>query len=96
MIAVQRTSSDLKLNPHVHAVFLDGAYRDKGEELRLSRGRAPVDAGRGGGAGAYARPDGEVPSSSGPSPRGRRRGGRGRRSGRARRVRRIGHDAARR
>ena len=33
VIAVQRTSSDLKLNPHVHAVFLDGAYRDKGEEL---------------------------------------------------------------
>jgi Putative transposase len=23
---VQRTSSDLKLNPHVHAVFLDGGY----------------------------------------------------------------------
>ena len=23
----------LKLNPHVHAVFLDGAYRDKGDEL---------------------------------------------------------------
>ena len=33
VIAVQRTSSDLKLNPHVHAVFLDGAYRDKGDEL---------------------------------------------------------------
>jgi hypothetical protein len=32
-VAVQRTSSDLKLNPHVHAVFLDGAYRDKGDEL---------------------------------------------------------------
>jgi hypothetical protein len=40
--ARQRTSSDLKLppsgitkrvNPHVHAVFLDGAYRDKGDEL---------------------------------------------------------------
>ena len=33
VVAVQRTSSDLKLNPHVHAVFLDGAYRDKGDEL---------------------------------------------------------------
>jgi hypothetical protein len=27
VVAVQRTSSDLKLNPHLHAVFLDGAYR---------------------------------------------------------------------
>lgn len=26
VVAVQRTSSDLKLNPHIHAVFLDGAY----------------------------------------------------------------------
>jgi hypothetical protein len=33
VVAVQRTSSDLKLNPHVHAVFLDGPYRDKGDEL---------------------------------------------------------------
>ena len=32
MVAVQRTSSHLKLNPHVHAV-LDGAYREKGDEL---------------------------------------------------------------
>jgi hypothetical protein len=31
--ARQRTSSNLKLNPHVHAVFLDGAYRDKVDEL---------------------------------------------------------------
>lgn len=29
VVAVQRTSSDLKLNPHVHAVFLDGVYREK-------------------------------------------------------------------
>jgi hypothetical protein len=33
VVAVQRTSSDLKLNPHVHAVFLDGAYRAKGDAL---------------------------------------------------------------
>jgi len=31
--ARQRTSSDLKLNPHVRAAFLDGAYRDKSHEL---------------------------------------------------------------
>ncbi len=31
VVAVQRTSSDLKLNPHVHAVFLDGVYREKGD-----------------------------------------------------------------
>ncbi len=33
--ARQRTSSDLKLPPHIHAAFLDGAYRDKGDELDL-------------------------------------------------------------
>jgi hypothetical protein len=32
VVAVQRTSSALKLNPHVHAVFLDGVYRDKKED----------------------------------------------------------------
>jgi hypothetical protein len=26
VVSVQRTSSDLKLNPHLNAVFLDGAY----------------------------------------------------------------------
>ena len=26
MTVVQRTSSDLRLNPHLHVVFLDGAY----------------------------------------------------------------------
>ena len=31
--ARQRTSSDLKLSPHMHVVFLDGAYRDRGDEL---------------------------------------------------------------
>jgi hypothetical protein len=35
VVVVQRTSSDLKLNPHVHAVFLDGVYRE-------AQGAAPV------------------------------------------------------
>ena len=30
---VQRTSSDLRCNPHVHAVFLDGGYRGDGEDF---------------------------------------------------------------
>jgi Putative transposase/Transposase zinc-binding domain len=30
---VQRTSSDLRLNPHLHVVFLDGTYHALGEEL---------------------------------------------------------------
>jgi hypothetical protein len=30
---VQRTSSDLRLNPHLHVVFLDGTYHAQGREL---------------------------------------------------------------
>ncbi|WP_437809071.1 transposase [Sorangium sp. So ce1078] len=30
---VQRTSSDMRLNPHLHVVFLDGAYHEGGTEL---------------------------------------------------------------
>jgi hypothetical protein len=30
---VQRTSSDMRLNPQLHTVFLDGAYREDGEGL---------------------------------------------------------------
>jgi hypothetical protein len=30
---VQRTSSDLRLNPHLHVVFLDGAYHEDGTAL---------------------------------------------------------------
>ena len=33
MTVVQRTSSDLRLNPHLHVVFLDGVYREDGAEL---------------------------------------------------------------
>lgn len=29
----QRTSSDMRLNPHLHIVFLDGAYHEDGAEL---------------------------------------------------------------
>jgi hypothetical protein len=44
VIVVQRASSDLRLNPHLHVVFLDGAYQeDEGEllwrELRHLRTR---------------------------------------------------------
>jgi len=30
---VQRTSSDLRLNPHLHVIFLDGAYHERDAEL---------------------------------------------------------------
>lgn len=30
---VQRTSSDLRLNPHLHVVFLDGAYHERDAAL---------------------------------------------------------------
>ncbi|WP_437607569.1 transposase [Sorangium sp. So ce834] len=30
---VQRTSGDMRLNPHLHVVFLDGAYHEDGAEL---------------------------------------------------------------
>ncbi len=33
VLVLQRTSSDLRLNPHVHAVFLDGVYSDGGENV---------------------------------------------------------------
>jgi hypothetical protein len=33
VIVVQRTASDLKLNPHLHVVFLDGVFREQGEHL---------------------------------------------------------------
>jgi hypothetical protein len=38
VVVVQRSSSDLKLNPHFHALFLDGAYRP-------APGDAPVFSG---------------------------------------------------
>jgi hypothetical protein len=31
--ALQRTSSDLRLNPHLHVVVLDGAWYEEGDEL---------------------------------------------------------------
>ena len=31
--AVQRTSSDLRLNPHLHTIALDGAWHEQGSDL---------------------------------------------------------------
>jgi hypothetical protein len=31
---VQRTSSDMRANPHLHSVFLDGVYREQGDAER--------------------------------------------------------------
>jgi hypothetical protein len=42
VVAAQRTSSALKLNPHVHAVFLDGVYRDKKEDDMKKNGARPT------------------------------------------------------
>jgi Transposase zinc-binding domain/Putative transposase len=36
VVAVQRTSSDMRLNPHLHVIFLDGAYHEDGAELAWS------------------------------------------------------------
>ena len=33
VVVVQRTSSDLKLNPHLHVVLLDGVYRAQREHV---------------------------------------------------------------
>ena len=33
VVALQRTSSDLRLNPHLHVLFLDGVYREEGEDV---------------------------------------------------------------
>ena len=34
--AVQRTSSDLRLNPHLHTIALDGAWHEQGNELAFA------------------------------------------------------------
>ncbi|WP_159396766.1 hypothetical protein [Sorangium cellulosum] len=33
MTVAQRTSGDMRLNPYLHVVFLDGAYHEDGTEL---------------------------------------------------------------
>ncbi len=33
VVVVQRTSSDLKTNPHLHVIFLDGVYRELADEV---------------------------------------------------------------
>ena len=37
--AVQRASSDMRLNPHLHTIALDGAWHEQGNEL-VARGQA--------------------------------------------------------
>jgi len=37
--AVQRTSPDLRLNPHLHTIALDGTWHEKGSEL-VAQGQA--------------------------------------------------------
>ena len=34
--AVQRTSSDLRLNPHLHTIALDGGWHEQGNELAFA------------------------------------------------------------
>jgi hypothetical protein len=41
---VQRTSSDLKLNPHLHVVLLDGAYHEQSAELTWASAGTSADA----------------------------------------------------
>jgi hypothetical protein len=49
---VQRTSSDLRLNPHLHVVFLDGAYHEAGaeapkvKEARIEPRAGPTGSGK--------------------------------------------------
>jgi hypothetical protein len=35
-VVLQRTSSDLRLQPHLHVLFLDGVYREHGEQVLWS------------------------------------------------------------
>ncbi|WP_434042744.1 MULTISPECIES: hypothetical protein [Sorangium] len=37
MIVVQRTSGDMRLNPHLHVVFLDGAYHEGARSASRAR-----------------------------------------------------------
>jgi len=37
---IQRFGSDLNLNPHLHMLFLDGAYRFAGDEARFHQAPA--------------------------------------------------------
>ena len=47
---VQRTSSDLRLNPHLHVVFLDGGYRERDGELVAFESGMVAKAKKGGGS----------------------------------------------
>jgi hypothetical protein len=93
VVAVQRTSSDLKLkSARARGVSRRRVSGERGGERRagVRRAGAPVDARRGGRARTDARPDDEVPSSS-RSSRGRRRGGGGERARRSVAPRCVGH-----
>ncbi|WP_434047919.1 MULTISPECIES: transposase [Sorangium] len=73
---VQRTSGDMRLNPHLHVVFLDGAYHEDGTELvwnELGHLRARGRSGHR----ARRRADAPLPPAARASrDRARRRGGR--------------------
>ena len=92
VVVVQRTSSDLKLHPHLHVLFLDGAYAESGVGRLLHGAATPLDPRGGRGPGARGGPHRQAPAPAraprGARGRGRRR--RRRRVGRADRARRVG------
>ena len=53
--AVQRTSSDLRLNPHLHMIALDGTWREDGGGARLGGARTSQDQRSGRGVGRLVR-----------------------------------------
>ena len=90
---VQRTSSDLRLNPHLHVVLLDGVYREDGAELTWQALRHLQNARSGRGARARGAADGQIRS----SPRQARRyrwGSSGRCRRQIRRCSRVGEQVA--
>jgi len=59
---VQRTSSDLRLNPHLHMIVVDGAWREEDGEVAWEGLGHLWDQRSGGGAGAPGLAHGETPS----------------------------------
>src|SRR5262249_6941222 len=67
-----RTSSDLRLNPHLHAVFLDGAFHEQDGEV-VFEGLSHVKTSEvGGGARACGQAHREAPSPARPAARSSR------------------------